>query len=154
MKITVLSVGRPRRRELEAVYLDYAGRVERMGVAWTSAFVREERAGGRYSDAHVRDREGRALLDARPRRATVVALDPGGRERSTPELAEVLERWATPEVAILVGGPLGLSAEVLAAAPERWSLSRLTLPHELARVVAAEALYRALTVLRGIPYHK
>ena len=65
-----------------------------------------------------------------------------------------LERWATPRLTLVVGGPLGLHRKLLERADGRWSLSPLTFPHELVRGLVAEQLYRALTILRRVPYHK
>jgi 23S rRNA (pseudouridine1915-N3)-methyltransferase len=102
----------------------------------------------------VRRRESRALLELHDGRGTLVALDPRGRLLTSPELAERLERWATPRATFLVGGPLGLADEILRDAAVRWSLSPLTFPHELVPALLAEQLYRALCILRGSPYHK
>ena len=91
-----------------------------------------------------------------PDGAQVVALVESGKPWSTKELAAKLERWAErgAPVALLVGGPDGLGPAALARASDRWSLSPLTLPHGLVRVVAAEALYRAWSVLQNHPYHR
>ena len=84
----------------------------------------------------------------------VVALDRPGEMLDSVALSRRLPGWATPQGTLLLGGPLGLHRELLDEADERWSLSALPLPHELARVVVAEQIYRALTLLRGVPYHK
>ena len=86
-----------------------------------------------------------------------VLLDLNGREWSSPELAGQVERWendGTKDVAIVVGGPEGVSAEVQTRADVHWRLSRLTLTHEMARVLAVEQLYRAYAINRGLPYQK
>lgn len=100
--------------------------------------------------------EGERMLAAVPAGAHVVALDESGRSWRTAELAQRLKSWIAfgQPVALLVGGPDGLARECLARAAERWSLSPLTLPHGLVRIVVAEALYRADSVLRGHPYHR
>ncbi len=102
------------------------------------------------------EQDRRRLLAAAPAGARRVALDPAGSPWSTEELAARLEAWRAGgrDVALLVGGPEGLGPELRAAAEERWSLSPLTLPHMLVRVVVAEALYRAWTLLAGHPYHR
>ena len=86
----------------------------------------------------------------------VVALDVGGRSFDTAALADQLDRWmhAGSDVSLLIGGPDGLSRECLASARMRWSLSPLTLPHALVRIVVAEQLYRAWSILKGHPYHR
>ncbi|HKT58956.1 MAG TPA: 23S rRNA (pseudouridine(1915)-N(3))-methyltransferase RlmH, partial [Gemmatimonadales bacterium] len=107
------------------------------------------------SVAAQRAEEGERLLARRPPGSRLVALARQGTGWSSEELARQVERWqreARP-VALAIGGSHGLSPELLASA-ERWSLGPLTLPHELARVVVLEQLYRASTILRGEPYHK
>lgn len=86
----------------------------------------------------------------------VVALEVGGRPWSTAQLAEQAEAWRLEgrDVALLVGGPDGLEPKLSAAADQRWSLSPLTLPHPLVRILLAEQLYRAWTLLVGHPYHR
>lgn len=154
MKILLLSVGRPRDPEATALHERYAKRIRRFGVDYAEEWVPEERAGGRYSDEHVREREGRALVERLDRFGRAIALDRAGRAFSSETLASRLERWATPRLTLVIGGPLGLHRNVIERVERSWSLSSLTLPHELARVVVAEQIYRSLTLLRGLPYHK
>jgi 23S rRNA (pseudouridine1915-N3)-methyltransferase len=73
---------------------------------------------------------------------------------TTEAFARRLQSWSVPAAAFVVGGPLGLDREFVQAANAAVSLSAMTLPHELARVVLAEQIYRAVTILRGVPYHK
>jgi 23S rRNA (pseudouridine1915-N3)-methyltransferase len=91
-----------------------------------------------------------------PRDCQVVALDVGGRAWSTEDLSARLGEWlgGGRDVALLVGGPDGLADNCLARADSRWSLSALTLPHPLVRVLVAEQLYRAWTLTSGHPYHR
>jgi 23S rRNA (pseudouridine1915-N3)-methyltransferase len=92
-----------------------------------------------------------------PARAEVWALDERGREWSSSELAGQLKQRmssGSPGVALLIGGADGLPAEVIAGAQVKWSLGRLTLPHRLVRLVLLEQLYRALSIVRGEPYHR
>ena len=154
MRLRLLCVGRPRDPRLTALHDDYAGRIRRFGVAWDLRHVAEERPGGRFTDAHVREREARHLDDALEEGETVVALDACGRELTSEELSLRLSRWAAPRAAFVVGGPLGLDPAWRDRATAAWSLSRLTFPHELVRVIVAEQVYRALCIARGIPYHK
>jgi 23S rRNA (pseudouridine1915-N3)-methyltransferase len=100
--------------------------------------------------------EGERMLALVPQGAHVVALLETGKPWSTKELARKLEGWMQlgAPVSLLVGGPDGLSPECVARANERWSLSNLTLPHGLVRVVVAEALYRAWSLLENHPYHR
>jgi 23S rRNA (pseudouridine1915-N3)-methyltransferase len=154
VRIRLLLVGKPRDAEAGALHDRFAERIRRLGVDYVTEWVPEVRPGGRYSDAHVREREGRSLTDRLDGRGTSIALDRQGTSLSSEELSRRIETWATPRATFLIGGPLGHAPSVLERADAVWSLSRLTLPHELARVVLAEQLYRALTLLRGIPYHK
>ncbi len=103
----------------------------------------------------VRD-EGERMLAAVPRDCLVLALDVGGRAWSTEQLAGQLGDWMASgrDLALLVGGPEGLAPSCLERADGRWSLSPLTLPHPLVRVLVAEQLYRAWSILRNHPYHR
>ncbi|HEU4856705.1 MAG TPA: 23S rRNA (pseudouridine(1915)-N(3))-methyltransferase RlmH [Rhodanobacteraceae bacterium] len=107
---------------------------------------------------HVRamEHEGAALLSALPRDAHVVVLDGHGAAWSSEQLAQQLSKWrmAGRDLAFLVGGPDGHHGDVLQRADQKWSLGPLTLPHMLVRLVAAEQLYRAVTILNGHPYHR
>ena len=100
--------------------------------------------------------EGEALLGALAGDEYVVAMEVGGKAIDTPGLAGILGRWRDEgrRAAFLVGGPDGLSAACRVRADATWSLSRLTLPHPLVRIVLAEQLYRAWSLLAGHPYHR
>lgn len=102
------------------------------------------------------EQEGQRMAKAIPPQGHVVALEPGGRQLSTEELAQRLHAWQQlgRDVALLVGGPDGLAPQCRARADETWSLSKLTFPHMLVRVLVAEQLYRAWTILTRHPYHK
>lgn len=154
MKVVVLAVGRADRGYLGEQFDDYAERVRKLGVPFEARFVPDVKPGGRFSDAHVKEREAQALRDKLPERGHVVALSPDGRAMTTALFAKGLEQWSRPVVAFVLGGPLGLDPGFKDGAHACWSLSPLTLSHELARVVAAEQIYRAVTILRGVPYHK
>ena len=107
-------------------------------------------------DARAMADEGAALLSALPRDTHVVALDGRGTTWSSEQLAQQLSDWrmAGHDLAFLIGGPDGHAHEVLQRANQRWSLGSLTLPHMLVRLVVAEQLYRAVTILNGHPYHR
>jgi 23S rRNA (pseudouridine1915-N3)-methyltransferase len=154
VNVRLLSVGKPRDALARALHDRYAERIVRLGVRYAARCVREVPHGPRFRSDDVRRREARLLLDSLEGRGTVVALDRSGRALSSEQFAERLERWATPLVTFVVGGPLGLHREFLETADWMWSLSPLILPHELTRVVLAEQIYRAATILRGTPYHK
>ncbi len=151
MQIVLLAVGklRPFYRAAADEYIRRLGRYAKFG----EVELREPKAG---TPDEAREREAAALRERVPVGATIVALARTGSAWSSPELARRVGGWQERgrPVALAVGGSLGLSAGFLAEAAERWSLGPGTLPHELARVVALEQLYRAFTMLRGEPYHK
>jgi len=95
-------------------------------------------------------------MTALPENDYVVALEVGGRNWSTEQLADQLKNWQASgrDVSLLIGGPDGLASECQQLADQQWSLSNLTLPHPLVRIVVAEQLYRAWTVLQNHPYHR
>lgn len=112
---------------------------------------------GRNADlARALQQEGAQMLAAVPERDVVVALDVRGKPISTEQLAERLADWQMDgvNVSLLVGGPDGLAPECQARARERWSLSAMTLPHPLVRILIAEQLYRAWTINANHPYHR
>lgn len=154
MIVRVVVVGRVK-GPLEEVVGNYEGRCARY---WK--FQVDEVAAGARGQAdpdQVLEAEGERLLARLPTSGLVVALTRDGRPMSSRELASLLEREAlasTQEVAFVIGGAFGLAEAVLERSRVRMSLSAMTLPHELARLVLAEQLYRAGTILRGEPYHK
>jgi 23S rRNA (pseudouridine1915-N3)-methyltransferase len=155
MRISIVAVGRARGALGEAI----AGYEERLCryVPFDAVEVREEPFRGRGDAARVRAEEGGRLLARVPSGAVVVALHETGESWDSARLAawiDGLRVRAAPGAAFLLGGAYGLSDEVLAAARHRLSLGAFTLPHELARLVLTEQLYRAGTILRGEPYHK
>ena len=150
----MLSVGRPEARRFGPLYDDFAARVRTFGVEIESRWVAEVRAGGRYSDAHVREREAASLRGALPPRRHAIAVTPEGTPATTEQFAKRLTGWSTPVAVFLIGGPLGLDPAFVAEAEATLSLSKMTFPHDLARVMLAEQIYRAVTLLRRVPYHK
>ncbi len=152
MEIWLLAVGklRPCYREACDDYLRRLGRRAKVHEV-------EVREAARAPTRAVQQAEEAARLRARlPPRARVIALAREGDSWSSADLARRTGRWETEArpLAFMIGGSTGLDPGLLAGADHRWSLGPLTLPHELARVVVAEQLYRAGTILRGEPYHK
>lgn len=156
MKIRLLTVGKPKERDVAALHDRYAKRIERLGIKYEAAAVAELKTGGRYSNRHVLERESGLLTEYLTGKegSRIIALDRHGELFSSVELARRLEDWATPHATFVIGGPLGLHDDFLAGADCRWSLSPLTFPHELTRLLLAEQIYRAASILRGLPYHK
>lgn len=130
---------------------------ERAGRYFSLEVVELPAAPGRLPPEEARRREGEAILERLPDDAETFALTREGKGISSRGLAAYLERLATygrAGAAFAVGGAHGLSAQVLKAADRRLSLSPMTLPHGLARLVLLEQIYRAGTILRGEPYHR
>ena len=100
--------------------------------------------------------EGERMLEALPKNVLVVALDVSGHRWDTEEVAQQLDAWMHEgrDIALLLGGPEGLAPACRQQAERSWSLSPLTFPHPLVRIIVAEQLYRATTILKHHPYHK
>ena len=135
-------------------FADYAGRLTADYRLELKEIPLGQRSGG--SPAQAIAKEGERMRAAIPSRAYVVALQVGGKSLSSEQLARFLEARAQDgrDVAFLIGGPDGIAPDLDAQADFRWSLSALTLPHALARVMTAEALYRAVMIVKGHPYHR
>ncbi len=158
MKLSILSVGKPKASVIADGVRDYVQRVQRYASLELVTVASEDIAPRtRAGDVAVAlGKEAARLLDKIPAGACVVALDREGRALSSSELATELGRWQQSERAVVfvIGSAFGLDPKVLERARLRLSLSRLTLPHELALLVLAEQVYRAHTILRSEPYHK
>jgi len=153
VRFVIAVVGRPRAPGTAAAIADYEGRAARY---WPLAIEEVREGGGRGADpALVLAREGERLM-ARTAGARMVICDRDGTRRTSEQFATWMQqlREAGRDVAFVIGGAFGLADEIKGAAPDRLSLAPWTLPHELARLVLAEQLYRAGTILRGEPYHK
>lgn len=155
MHIYLIAVGTRMPDWVATGYREYARRLPRE----CDLQLIEIPPGGRHKSRTVqqaRAEEGRRMLAAIPRDCEVIALDETGRSWSTVELAGQLGDWLTSgrDLALLVGGPDGLDPACLQRADKCWSLSALTFPHALVRVLVAEQLYRAWTLHQGHPYHR
>ena len=154
MRVTVHSVAGKMPRWVSSAVTEYDKRLPReLKLSWRDVPL-AARAGA--SAEVLREREGASLLKGVAERDHCVALDVKGKAWSTEELAQKLEDWMMQgqPLSLLIGGPDGLSPACLKRANQRWSLSALTLPHPLVRVVLAEQLYRAWTITVGHPYHR
>ena len=155
MRIHLIAVGNRMDAWVEQGYEEFAKRLPIDCVLQLVEIPALKR--GKNADiARITRDEGHKMLAAIPKGAKVIALDVQGRQNTTQELAAVLAEWmqSGQDVALLVGGPEGLAPECLARAEEKWSLSKLTLPHPLVRIVVAEQLYRAWSILKNHPYHR
>ncbi len=155
MRIHLIAVGTRMPAWVVQGYEEYARRLP----AECALHLVEIAAGKRGKNADIarvtRD-EGERMLAAIPKGARVVALEVDGRAWSTEQVAEQLDGWrhAGGDLALLVGGPEGLAPACRAQAGQSWSLSPLTLPHPLVRILVAEQLYRAWSILQHHPYHR
>ena len=154
MRFIVATVGKPRAAGLAAAIRDYEARAAHY---WPLEFleVREEPARTTSPDL-VREREGERLAAKIADAPLVIACDAGGETMSSEGFAQWLQgvRERARDAAFVIGGAFGLSQALRARASKRLSLAPWTLPHELARLVLAEQLFRAGTIVRGEPYHK
>jgi 23S rRNA (pseudouridine1915-N3)-methyltransferase len=152
MELVILAVGRLRSSYREACD-DYLRRLSR----YTKVREAEVREASRAPTVEAQRREeAESLLARAPEGGTLVALAREGAAWTSEELAGRVEGWrmAARPLGFVIGGSHGLAPGLVASAAARWSLGPLTLPHQLARVIVAEQLYRAFTILRGEPYHK
>lgn len=152
--VTILMVGKTREAFIQEGLAFYQKRLQPF-LKLSLKSVRAEKEEGNLPPETIKTREGERLAAAIPAKSYVVALDPRGKELTTEEFAAWLthrEEDARP-LTFLIGGHLGLAAATLREAHERLALSRLTLTHELSRLVLLEQLYRAMTIKTGHPYH-
>jgi 23S rRNA (pseudouridine1915-N3)-methyltransferase len=155
MQIHLVAVGNRMPGWVTEAYSEYAKRLPRECELVLKEIVPAKRGKNADIVRSIED-EGERILAALPRDVHVVALDVAGKEWSTPDLAEALARWLESgrDVALLVGGPDGLSPACLKRANQRWSLSKLTFPHPVVRIIVAEQVYRAWSILQHHPYHR
>ena len=156
MKFTVVAVGKLKERFWADACAEYLKRLQPYAMTRVVEVpdVDPARAGG---DAAAVEREGEAVLKALPERAHVVLLAIDGKQRSSEALSGRIDDLALSgcgEIAFVIGGSCGTSASVCARADEAVSFGPITLPHNLARVVLLEQLYRACKISRNEPYHK
>lgn len=155
MQIHLIAVGDRMPDWVKAGYDEYARRLPAECALRLIEIPAARRGKNADIDRILRD-EGERLLAAVPKGADLIALEVGGRSWSTEALARELDTWlhGGRDLALLVGGPEGLAEGARTAARLWWSLSPLTLPHPLVRVIVAEQLYRAWSLLRNHPYHR
>lgn len=152
MRFRIIWTGKTRDARLRALIDDYAERLSH----FVRCEVTELRELGRVDKAGIA-KETKRISDGLRPGAVNVLLDPEGSEWTSQQLADQVRNWegsGIKEVAFIVGGPHGVTPELTARVDKRWSLSRLTLTHEMARVLLLEQLYRAYTIVHGLPYQK
>lgn len=154
LKVEILAVGGKPPGWVETAVFEYSKRLTNCRFS-----IRDIRAADRKKPKPVDDykaEEADYLLDAVTRDSVVVALDRSGRDWSTEDLAKKIEQWQldTSGIQLMIGGPDGLHQRCLDRADQVWSLSKLTFPHQLVKVILAEQVYRAFMILANHPYHK
>ncbi|MGX9250630.1 23S rRNA (pseudouridine(1915)-N(3))-methyltransferase RlmH [Pantoea ananatis] len=155
MKLQLVAVGTKMPDWVQTGFMEYLRRFPKdMPFELT-----EVPAGKRGKNADIKrilEKEGEAMLAATGKGNRIVTLDIPGQPWETQQLAQQLERWKQDgrDVSLLIGGPEGLAPACKAAAEQSWSLSTLTLPHPLVRVLVAESLYRAWSITTNHPYHR
>jgi len=155
MKIQLIAVGTKMPDWVEKGYQEYARRFpNEMHLELV-----EIPAGKRGKNADIKrilKKEGELTLAAIPKGNKIVTLEVTGKPWTTGQLAKEMKKWQLEarNISLLIGGPEGLAPECIAKSEQRWSLSALTLPHPLVRIITAESLYRAYTLTINHPYHR
>ena len=154
MRVRILTITHKSPAWIQAGYEEYAKR-----LPLNTLELIEIPAEKRHANAYLKriaEREGEKMLQVIKPTSRVIALDIKGKAWSTEQLAKQLTKWQQDgrHVDLLVGGPEGLSPACLERAEEKWSLSPLTFPHFLVRVLIAEQIYRAVSILQQHPYHR
>lgn len=155
MNIHLIAVGTRMPTWVQDGFSEYAKRLPHE----CSLKLIEIEASKRQKNAAISDlkkREAEKILSAIPSQSLVIALDVKGNSWSTEQLANNIQHWMNEykNIALLIGGPDGLDDSCLSRAQQKWSLSALTFPHPLVRIIIAEQIYRAHSLLKGHPYHR
>ena len=155
LKITVITLGNKMPDWVNQGTHDYAKRFND-GIQLKLIEIPLIRRSKSSDLARIREKEAALIKEALPTGARLIALEIGGKSYSSEELALKITQLqhTASHLCFLIGGPEGLSQETLALCNERWSLSKLTLPHPLVRIVLLETLYRAWSIINNHPYHK
>jgi len=153
--IRLIAVGDRQPSWVDAAFNDYAARLPRQWQFRLETIATAKRQKSTRVDAAI-DAEGEKILGKIKPAEHVIVLDERGKQFSSKELAAELDDWQTvgADLVFVIGGPDGVSTDILTRANTRWSLSKLTLPHGLARVLYAEQIYRAWSLSTGHPYHR
>jgi len=155
MKIQLIAVGTKMPDWVEKGYQEYARRFPKE----MQLELLEINAGKRGKNADIKrilKKEGELTLAAIPKGNKIVTLEVTGHAWTTEQLADEMGKWQLEarNISLLIGGPEGLAPECITKSEQRWSLSALTLPHPLVRIIVAESLYRAFTLTINHPYHR
>ena len=155
MRIHIISIGNKMPRWVNEGFSEYAKRMPAECQINLIELPPAQRSKTTDLKRAIQD-EGQRMLKAVPKNTVIIALDVVGKTHSTESLSSELENWLSSgeDVALLIGGADGLSEDCLSASRSKWSLSKLTFPHPLVRVILAEQLYRAWSLMRNHPYHR
>jgi 23S rRNA (pseudouridine1915-N3)-methyltransferase len=153
MRLRLIWTGKTKDARLRALCEDFHGRLSHF-VRCEITELRESK--GTAGAAGI-EKDSTRISDALHEGTVLVLLDPAGAELTSEDIAAQMQRWnneGTREVSFVIGGPAGVSKQLSARANKRWSLSRLTFTHEMARMLLLEQLYRAYSIMHGLPYQK
>ena len=155
MLINLICVGNKMPGWVNEGYQEYAKRLNR-DVRIKLVELELAKRSKTSSAENLKASEAKKILQAIPKATQVVVLDVNGSQWSTEKLSQRLTHWlqSGKDVSLIIGGPDGLEQSLVQAADERWSLSKLTFPHPLVRIVIAEQIYRAWSLLNNHPYHR
>ncbi len=155
MNIYLITIGQKMPDWVEKGFYEYAKRLPHSCALKLIELPMPQRSKN-SSVQQLKEKEAALIEQALPKQALVIALDEYGQEVSTVGLSNKMKQWleSGQDVALLIGGPDGLDGRLLQKARWTWSLSKLTFPHPLVRVIVAEQLYRAWSVLQNHPYHR
>ncbi|MDA9272009.1 23S rRNA (pseudouridine(1915)-N(3))-methyltransferase RlmH [bacterium] len=155
LKITIITIGNKMPSWVDQAVKEFTKRLQD-GIAVTIVEIPLMRRGKSSDITRIMDKEMQLMSAAIPTHARLIALDITGKAFTSEQLAGKIQdlQQITSHLCFLIGGPEGLSPELVARSDERWSMSMLTLPHTLVRIVLLEALYRAWSILHNHPYHK
>lgn len=155
LKITIITVGNKMPIWVDQAVKEFTKRLQD-GVAVNIIEIPLIRRGKSNDIARIMEKEMQLMIAAIPTQTRLIALDVTGKAFSSEQLAVRLQdlQQISSHLCFLIGGPEGLSPSLVARSDERWSLSMLTLPHTLVRIVLVETLYRAWSILNNHPYHK
>lgn len=155
MQIYLIAVGQKMPKWVQEGYGEYVKRLPKACSLHLIELPMAARAKN-GSVAQYKQEEAKRILDALPKGARLMVLDEQGQQPTTLQLATRLQDWLAggQDIALIIGGPDGLDAALLAQAEWTWSLSKLTLPHPMVRIVLAEQIYRAWSITQHHPYHR
>ncbi len=155
MVIHFITVGQKMPKWVQDGYAEYAKRLPKSCALKLIELPMAQRGKSGSVDKY-KEEEAKRILAAVPKGARLIVLDEHGQQVTTKQLAGKLEEWLSggQDVALIVGGPDGLEADLIQQAQWKWGLSKLTMPHPMVRILVAEQIYRAYSVINNHPYHR